>query len=185
MTTATQTTTTVNPIEAAVAPLKAVIIDRTEQYAREMVASASGLLEAAGWDLDAVAPIPNGSMTRPMYMHAKHRRTFFSSITKPRQAVRYSSREPLLVDMDPQRMERFVEEAKKAAAADHDAFVAKLVGKVGACAAAQLHGNDVWKGSTLYVMKNDDAVEVWKTRMIVNRSCLGKLFNQFPTRKAN
>lgn len=41
-----------------------------------------------------------------------------------------------------------------------------------------------WIDSTITIKTNDNEVNVWHTKMIINQSKYGKLFNQFPTRKA-
>ena len=47
---------------------------------------------------------------------------------------------------------------------------------------AKLTG-DCWNYSLLEITTEEGNIEVWKTRMIINISKLGKMFNQFPTRK--
>ena len=87
--------------------------------------------------------------------------------------------------MTPETVEKFAASARETAAAEYDAFVAKLEAKIGDdVAAAELAGNHVWNHSTLTITRTDGSVERWRTSMIINVSKLGKLFNQFPTRKA-
>jgi hypothetical protein len=80
-------------------------------------------------------------------------------------------------------VERFITRAKEDAAAQYDSYVQKLIGKIGEVTAASLDGDHVWGFSYLTVTLPNGKKEVWKTQMIVNISKLGKLFNQFPTRK--
>lgn len=61
--------------------------------------------------------------------------------------------------------------------------MAKLIGKIGPVTSATIKGNHVWGHSVLTITNPDAVVEHWKTRQIVNVSKLGKLFNQWPTRK--
>jgi hypothetical protein len=65
----------------------------------------------------------------------------------------------------------------------YTAFIQKLEGKVGAHTAAALDGSHVWGFSILTVTKADGTVEKWKTEQIINVSVLGKVFNQWPSRK--
>ena len=41
----------------------------------------------------------------------------------------------------------------------------------------------MWSYSFLYVTTPSNGDQCWKTQQIINQSKLGKLFNQFPTRK--
>lgn len=66
-------------------------------------------------------------------------------------------------------------------ASSFDAYVEKLISKIGDCDSAEFSGH-LWSHSVLTVVKGSNT-EKWKTQMIINVSCLGKLFNQFPTRK--
>lgn len=85
--------------------------------------------------------------------------------------------------MPEELVEKFIQAAKADAAAQYEAFVAKLQQKIGEVKNATLKGNHVWSYSILTVEKPDGTVEHWKTQMIINVSKLGKMFNQFPTRK--
>jgi hypothetical protein len=181
----------VSPIEAAVAPLKAEAMDRAEKFGREQVAKVYALLAAADWKVNAVAPYPNSiRMGRKEYMMAKGRRNFIDSLTTTRDEggkdingifIRYDQSE-YTVRACSEAVERVVQNARKNAAAQYDAFVGKLVMKVGAHDSATLTGSHVWGFSTLTVARGP-VTERWKTQMILNVSKLGKLFNQFPTRK--
>lgn len=72
---------------------------------------------------------------------------------------------------------------RAAAEANFHAYVTKLADKVdGEITDAVVEG-DLWSGSTL-TLTVDGQVQTWKTKCIINRSALGTLFNQFPTRRA-
>lgn len=178
-------------IEIAVMPLKSEAMDRAEKYAHEQIGKVWEMLAAADWKVNAVAPYPNSTrMGRKDYMVAKGRRTFVDSLTTTRDEadkeingfiLRYDNPE-FIVRANPKAVERIVKNARDNAAAQYDAFVAKLVQKVGAHESATLAGSHVW-GHSILTVQRGPAVERWKTQMIVNVSKLGKLFNQFPTRK--
>lgn len=172
-----------NPIETAVSPLKVEAVARAEKECRAMVQRMTETLEGAGWDLNVVAPYPNSrTMDRKAYLQAKARRNSFHAITR---SIKPTLRpgEPYIVELFPAAVERFVESCKADAAAQYDAFVAKLSRKIGECLDATLSGNHVWGYSVLTVEKADGSVERWQTQQIVNCSSLGKLFNQWPSRK--
>lgn len=59
---------TVNPIEAAVMPLKEDAIKRAEEYAADLVLSMVADMDRAGWDLKVAAPIPPGTLRRADYI---------------------------------------------------------------------------------------------------------------------
>jgi hypothetical protein len=103
-------------------------------------------------------------------------------ITKWREITARHGR-PCLVDLVPAGVESYVTRIKKQAADEYQLFVKKLVAKIGDVLAADLDGNHVWSSSTLTVRKADGSVERWFTQQIVNVSCRGKYFNQWPTRK--
>jgi hypothetical protein len=78
----------------------------------------------------------------------------------------------------------YVEEQAKMADARYEAWIFKLIAKVGKRVVwADMKGNP-WTGSTLNVETEDGEKQTWNTQMILNTSKLGKLFNQFPTRRA-
>lgn len=172
-----------HPVAAAILPLRDDAIARAETDAREYIARLIAKLEEAGWNLDTVAPRPKSSDNREVYVSAKRRRELFSSITtfvqdKPFRRVN----DPEFRARSAEREAAFIAAAKEAAGLQYDAFVAKLVAKVGQCDAAAISGNHVWHHSILTVTKGDQ-VERWKTQQICNVSKLGLLFNQWPSRK--
>lgn len=177
-----------NHIEAAVLPLKTDAVERAEKEARHYIARVADILAQHDWDLNAAAPYPSyhqtKTMTRLEIEVAKGRHNSFSMLTTYADGHRYHGmpNRPNYRKMDEAACERFVQNSKAEAAAQYDLFVAKLVKKIGACDSATLEGNHVWGHSILTVTKGE-TVERWKTQQIVNTSVLGKLFNQWPTRK--
>src|SRR3970040_1103217 len=166
-----------NPIETAVAPLKNEAIDRAEKEARSIVKQCREELKAAGNDLRAVAPYPNGHMDRFSYVVALSKYSLFERLTTWRKGS-VSIHDPLYVDVDSNKVKKFVKVAREDAASQYDAFVAKLVSKIGEVQSASLEGNHVWSYSLLTVEKTTGK-EVWKTQQIINVSKLGKVFNQW------
>lgn len=172
-----------NPIEAAVAPLEADAVGRAEKYARARVADFVSKLEAAGWDVNLVAPYPSSNgISKFEYWVKMDDYQVCGEITKWREITAHHGR-PCLVDLVPAGVESYVTRIKKQAAEEYQLFVKKLVAKIGDVLAADLDGNHVWSSSTLTVRKADGSVERWFTQQIVNVSCRGKYFNQWPTRK--
>jgi len=172
-----------HPVAAAILPLRNDAIERADLLAREHLIRLIAKLEEAGWNLDIVAPRPNSRDSREKYVSANRRRELFSSITtfvqdKPCRRAN----DPEFRARSAEREAAFIASAKEAAGLQYDAFVAKLVGKIGDCDDATISGNHIWSHSILTVTKGG-TVERWKTQHIHNISKLGLLFNQWPSRK--
>jgi len=168
-----------NPIRTAVLPLKQAAQDRAEVEARKLIARMHAKLEAAQWDLNDAAPRP-GSWDRD-YQEKMAVVARYNAVTSSYRED-YMPRAPRPVYIDEQKVERFVLDAREDAAAQYEAFIAKLEGKIGETLSAVLTGNHVW-GYSFLTVQTAEGQQTWKTQMIVNCSKLGKLFNQFPTRK--
>lgn len=175
-----------NPVTAAVLPLKGAAQDRAEQETRSLVERYAAKLAEHGDDIRAAFPYPNsGKVGREEYRKMKARHDTAHRITKDKPGTRYigSMRDPHYRVIDDEQVEKFVQTARDFAAQQYDAFVMKLVGKIGDVTKASLSGSHVWGYSVLTVAKADGSVEKWQTQQIVNQSVLGTLFNQWPTRK--
>jgi hypothetical protein len=171
-----------NPIETAVAPLKADAIARAETEAQAAIARAHAKLAEFGWDVDKAAPRPNGNMGRAQYKTMMARHNWLLSLTDHTKSY-HRHGEPHIRAASPEREARYIVAAREQAAAQYDLFVMKLVRKVGECLTATLTGSHVWGHSILTVGKADGTTERWKTQQIVNQSVLGTIFNQWPSRK--
>jgi hypothetical protein len=171
------------PIATAVQPLKTDAIERAEKDANDLIDRIEAALSEHGWDIDKAAPRGNafkdGSLVYKSKM-AKHR--LYLAVTTYTQPTRRPG-EPHIRRASPENRARFIAESRQIAAAQYDAFVAKLEAKVGTHTAAILTGNHVWGSSLLTVDLPDGRTERWTTKQIVNVSSLGKLFNQWPTRR--
>lgn len=176
------------PIAKAVAPIKEDAIARAEKDAREYSAKLIKQIEEAGNDLNKVAPYPRSTnVSREQYRNAMNRHNLYVSITTARkdnvQRHWSDATTPYYVDACPAKIEVFVETAKITAAEQYDAFVHKLVKKVGETTEASLTGNHVWGYSVLHVTLPSGEKQKWQTQQIVNCSVYGLLFNQWPTRQ--
>lgn len=170
-----------NFIALAVEPLREAAMDRAAARAKEILLDISFKLTAASGDRNAFAPYPKG--TDGKYVEKKSYYDLVRRCTKSSYTSR-SMKDPDSGEMNFDVSFRFVEDARKDASAQYDAFIAKLNSKIGeGVVSAELTGNHVWGYSILTVTKEDGSVEKWKTQMIINVSKLGNVFNQFPTRK--
>ncbi len=97
-------------------------------------------------------------------------------------------RDPNIRTPKPDNAEKIAEQAAKMAKDALAGFCEKLAGKIDATGIAAVTvkyfgGINPW-GWT-HVLVNGDLTpnQIWRTKMIVNISCLGKVFNQWPTRQ--
>jgi len=172
-----------NAIENAVAPLKTNAIeqarDRALRYAESLIAE----LEAAEGKFDIAFPFPSSMNSRANYVNQKAKRDRAASVTKTIVEGQKWRKIDRISERSEEGIQRMVAEFEAAAAASYDAYVAKLNAKIGAeVTAAELIGDRLWNYSILQITRADGNVQRWKTQMILNVSCLGKLFNQWPTR---
>lgn len=173
-----------NPIAAAVAPLKDRAVALAEARANEKIASVLAKMAANGWSLKAVAPYPRSNMSRRSYVEAKAKHSLYSMLTRPAvERVSYRQDESDIRVSNEEGQAHFVKQFREAAAASYDSYVAKLQIKVGAVSSARLEGNSTWAYSNLHVVTEAGEAQVWRTQMILNVSVLGTLFNQWPTRQ--
>lgn len=167
------------PVGLAIHPLKEAAVKRASEHVVGMVAKATEELEAAGWDLQKVAPYPRHDGNYYVAI-AKYR--FFGSLVEHLKGSRRPS-EPDIVKMNQKSIDRFIARAEEDAAFQYDMFICKMVSKIGGCVSAELDGSHVWGHSFLTVSKPDGSVELWKTQQITNTSKLGMPFSQWPSRK--
>ena len=172
------------PVEAAIAHLKGEAMTRAQIDAIAQIGRIIKIIEEHGWDVEKAAPYPNSNWrSREEYITKRARYNIFRRLTKSKNTTGCRKmNDPDFVEVSPINEATFVNEAIDRAAIQYDAFVAKLVGKIGDCDTATLSGSHVWGYSILTVTKGS-TVERWKTQQIVNVSKLGLLFNQWPSRK--
>ncbi len=178
----TTTTLTLTPIALAVAPLKLEAMNRAEIAITARIERARDELEAAGWDLEKLAPYPSGRLGRREYKQQLAMRNFYERVT----TWTVSSRRPCDPDIrkwSPEGVQRMITNAREMAASTYELFVHKLETKVGEHTSAALHGSSVW-GHSILDVQTPNGPQRWITKQILNVSVLGLLFNQWPTRLA-
>ena len=175
------------PVAKAVEPLKAEAVARAEKDSKEFIERLKVKLAEAGNDINQIAPQPPSfGITREEYRRASGKRALYKSLTEERDGQgrrAYHDKSPLLVDFCEEKIQVFIEKEKESAALQYEAFVYKLVRKIGPTVKAEISGSHVWGNSILTVEVPNGEVQRWKTQHIVNRSVYGLLFNQWPTRK--
>ena len=120
----------------------------------------------AGGGIDVFAPKPDSNKRgTDGYKRAENKRAYFLGLI----AVKKSG---------------FVKFNKDAARQDYLNWVSKMTGKISKPMKSATMTGSPWINSIISITTVDDETQVWYTKMIINQSKLGKLFNQFPTRQA-
>ena len=173
------------PVGRALHLGKADAVADAAKQARETVEKVRADLEANAWDIHAAAPYPyRGHGYAAEMARAKANR--YQRLSKDDPALPYQGSrpgEPRIVVMSDEGIASFVEGAERGAATYYDAFIVKMVAKVGEAQDATIDGSHVWSHSILTVTLKDGTVERWKTQQIQNYSKLGFPFPQWPSRK--
>lgn len=187
-----------NPIAKAVEPLRTQAVNYATTYAKQTIKTIIEALSKAGWDAKEVAPYPMRNLSRFEHAQALDKYRLYRQVTthdhdgtylaaKTKGVVAHSMNSPEILKKDTEREEEYVRLQVRMAVQSYDAYVGKLVFKIGAVKSAELTGTesaDLWVRSTLVVEKEDGSVERWTTQMIWNRSVYGRWFPQWPTRQA-
>ncbi len=180
-----------NTVYQVVEPLKADAVVKAEEQANIIAERVYTKLKACDWDINTAFPYPTyqdiRNRSRGEIEIAKSQHNLAISLTE-RDVIKSPSAshrlgEPSYRARCAKGLGFFVECAKRDAAAQYELFALKLANKIGEHTDAKLDGNHVWSESILTVTKPDGTEERWKTKTIINVSKLGKLFNQWPSRK--
>ena len=150
----------------------AVATERAEKFKD----NALKHLERVNMNLDLLIP---ASKSRK---ETEQNRQVWIMLTDPNWVTKAPG-EPDIRKRNPQKEEKWINEQIKNAELNYDAFIAKMVQKIGEPVVdADLKGN-IWDNSVLTVKTESGEEQVWITNMIINFSKFGKMFNQFPTRR--
>lgn len=177
-------TTPKTAVRIAVEPLLAKAQDAAVMSATNIIGKVMADLEAHGWDINKAAPWPSNVGVRlghPEYQTMKGKHTLYHSLVEIVSST-YQKDAPEIVKADEDRQKRFIDEARRDAEYAYEQFILKLEGKIGSHSTAVLDGDHIW-GYSILTVTTPEGTERWKTQMITNVSKLGKLFNQFPSRK--
>lgn len=175
-------------VTAALAPTEAVL---RAEYARQLTAQHDKLvkdLTEDGWDARKRYDYPSSSFGSRMAYQGQVAR--YNLCNKYTQSVKstLSQSEPRIVVLKANNGQVIAAEAAKMAKAALEGYCAKLAGKIDKAPMGGFAddirysgGANPWGYSYVTVYVGSKQVQQWKTKMIVNVSCLGKLFNQWPT----
>lgn len=186
----------VSIIMAALLPRIEEVRQQAIVIAQQEIDEVTKKLELANYDIRRFAPVPSypkGHASRAefaKYKDAVAYNSYVLRLTKPlnKAPEGYVSQEESenlrsIRSMDAEGCEALVRDYVRGAEGSFFAYVEKLEGKVGEIVSASIDAKFVWSGSTLTVVTAAGETVKWFTQMIWNRSCLGKVFPQFPTRK--
>lgn len=170
------------------AALEKACLDQLQQQAETI---RQRLIEH-DWDLNAAYPYPSFRM-RLDHHTSKIMLAKLEQVQEITVATGSHSRridEPCPVKMRPDLSEHQAKQAKEYAASFIDSYVRKMAAKVEAhhgdvtLTAADYNGHRDPFASSLLALHAGDKRMAYTTRCIINVSKYGKLFNQWPTRKA-
>lgn len=174
------------PVGAALNPRKADAIECAAQEAQKRINRIYADLMAHDWDIRACAPYPDSlRVSREKYLSMRDKHNLYSALTQSdkSRAPAIRRNDPDYRTGSPSGAERYINNAKQDAAFQYDAFICKMVLKIGEGAhAASIEGNHIWGNSILTVEMLDGTDQIWHTQQIWNTSSLGKVFPQWPSR---
>lgn len=185
-----------HPVAIAIEPLRVAAVKQAEIDGHAYVGRVEAALAKHGFDLNSIAPYPRNNMSTEEYRKASNRRSSIQMLTKEVNKDPYNYRRkdvgPLIVEMCPDMVARYIIQTKDMAEFQYEQFVYKLVRKLKEKSSAAvttatlnneaLENDSLWHLSLLTVTRDDSTVEKWRTRMIFNTSIYGKVFPQWPTR---
>jgi uncharacterized protein YoxC len=156
-------------------------INGAVEYKEDHIKAALNTLKKNDWNIDNLL---DSRMPRSYNMDIQRYYESFTESVNPQSSYsRLQPKEPNIRVEDKKAIKSMLKETAQAAQLNYDSFIAKIVGKVGEPVVdAELKGN-IWTGCTLTVETKEGETQVWDTKIIVNISKLGKVFNQFPTRR--
>lgn len=178
------TQTTFALLQSALVPTESLL--RVE-YARQLTAQCDKILaELAedGWDAEKRYGYPSSNMSRLNYCSQKRRYELCHQYTEGTQVSR-SFCDPDIRRPRADNAARIAKQADEMAHAALEGYCAKLARKIEATGVEVVSikyvgGLNPWGWTHVLVNGGE---QIWRTKMIINVSCLGKLFNQWPTRQ--
>jgi len=163
---------------------------RFRQHVRAQVDEIAAKLAQNNLDLNKVAPYPASYgptyKGRNAYIAAMELNQFawrFFEGTDKYAMQRSGSDQPYFVAARKDWDKTLDKMADEATAKYFDGYIIKLANKIGKpVVSAELVGS-LWTNCTLNVICEDFEPQFWHTQCIFNVSCLGRVFNQWPTRR--
>lgn len=181
-----------NLVEAAIEPIKQETINYIVARFQRRIDWTLQQLADADWDLETAFPFPKSNMGRNEYKEADGNRKFAQSLTvadaERNESTGYRRmNSPWYRLRSQEAIDHKLKATAEMAAETFEAYAAKLTDKIGLDDVVSVELDEVhyhlWQYSFLHVTRKDGSKEKWKTQIITKVSCLGTVFNQWPTRK--
>jgi hypothetical protein len=182
----TGTLTIVQILSKELAPYLVEMKKRYREGGKQFVSLIEKKLKEHDWDLNKLVPRMKNIHDRKAYIEYQRYKQKIQTVTEPDKdknplVLRFDG--PYYLQMAPGKIAAFLQQMEKDAEVSFDSYIAKLAEKIGQeIKSADVQGN-LWNGSILEVVTLANEVQRWKTQIIINRSKLGLLFNQYPTRR--
>ncbi len=140
-----------------------------------------------GLDLNKVHPYPNYNLPKKVFAQAKADYSWSRAVTESLPSMKNDMRpsSPYYAQVKASAFETARKEAISAADASINGYIHKLAGKIGPGDYSIKYLGNLWGGSDVHVLEGDQVVQTWHTKCILNVSCLGTVFNQWPTRRVS
>lgn len=184
-----------NLIEQAIDEIRQATIEYVvARFVRRIDATLDALAEA-DWEINVAFPYPTtygpkAIRNRAAYKAAVEDHLFAMMLTaedETRNKKYRSPNDPNYRVRNQGNIDRAIQRVREAADFDFQQFIIKLTGKIGLDDVETVILDEqhkwLWDYSILHVTRNDGTKEKWKTQIITKVSCLGNVFNQWPTRK--
>lgn len=163
------------PIAVATLPMRDEAIASATAYANSMIELVQSWLDS-GYRPSYPQNLSGSASARARYKKYESEKALLWALIGGNEY--YSATE-----VNSEKVAIYIAKCQELGIKNWQAFVNKLMVKTSDVADARLITNvGVWQYSILEITKTDGAVEKWKTKTIVNCSCLGTYFNQYPTR---
>jgi len=183
-------------IKDALRPCEAVLVKLFSEALHKQLQQLTADLERDGWNSEISYGYPKTSFcSRSDFKMQEDRYNLCKKYTGPdpvKQPCCRSMHDPDYRILRSDNAQRIQKEAELNAKLSLEGYCEKMALKVAKEAgnvpvtSATYHGNvNPWGYSHIEVALGDGTKQMWRTQMIVNTSCLGKLFNQWPTRRVD
>lgn len=157
---------------------------RCLEHIRSTVQRTVEMVEAHKHDLNKAYPYPahreQRETARMMHENRRFAEKFFQGAT----SSNYQAGVYIVVRRD--NNEEVIQALADKMVSDYfDGYIYKLSKKIGKPVKTATHEGSLWTNCKLTVTCEDGETQVWHTKCIFNCSCLGKVFNQWPTRRVS
>jgi hypothetical protein len=155
-----------------------------ENALRKQLMTLHAEFEKNGMDRQIVAPYPASNLSRTAYFMAKDKYEFASRFYRNANVSQGWLQPCPVVQITEAEIDAKLDQMAAEATAKHfDGYIIKLADKIGKPIKVATLVGSLWSDSTLRITTKDGEKQEWHTQCIFNTSCLGKIFNQWPTRR--